>query len=156
MSILNLPHAYDLVVGDTFELFHRGILKCAEPSFYDLEFDWLTGEQSGASYRRKFVFTPTEEDVGQRKLRIILRDNTGAPIEEKTVNMRVWNKPQSPKSEYIVLCMGDSGVSPGIRPSELHRRLTGTGGTPNGDALKNIRFIGNNEKYGVPHESYGG
>ncbi len=156
MSILNLPHAYDLVVGDTFELFHRGILKCVEPSFYDLEFRWLTGAQRGTSYRRKFVFTPTEEDVGQRTLLITLRDNTGAPIEEKTVNMRVWSKPQSPKSEYVVLCMGDSGVSPGIWPSELHRRLTGSGGTPNGDALKNIRFIGTNENFGVRHDGYGG
>ena len=92
MSILNLPHAYDLVVGETFELFYRGILNCVEPSVYDLEFDWLTGPQSGASYRRKFVFTPTEEDVGSRELRITLRDNVGACLEEKTVTKQKHTK----------------------------------------------------------------
>ena len=87
MSILNLPHAFDLVVGDTFEMFYRGILKCVNPSVYDLEFTWQSGAQSGASYRRKFVFTPTEEDVGTRALLVTLRDNM-LPTQSLPVNTR--------------------------------------------------------------------
>ncbi len=149
MSILNLPHAFDLVVGDTFELFYRGVLNCIDPSVFDLEFAWQSGAQSGASYRRKFVFTPTEEDVGTRTLLVTLRDNIGAIVEQKTVDMRVWKKPQSPKEECVVLCVGDSLTGPGIWTGELYRRLTGEGGTPDGDGLKNIRFIGNVDRGGA-------
>ncbi len=156
MSILNLPHAFDLVVGDTFEMFYRGILKCVNPSVYDLEFTWQSGAQSGAAYRRKFVFTPTEEDIGTRALLVTLRDNTGAILEQKMVDMRVWNKPQSPKEERVVLCMGASTTGPGVWPSELNRRLTGEGGTPEGHGLKNIRLIGSVDRRGVRFEGYGG
>lgn len=154
--ILQLPSFFNLVVGDTFELFYRGILYCVEPSFYDLEFTFSGGKNYGKAYRRKFVYTPSEEDVGTLGLTVTLRDNVGAVVEERTVELRIFPKPVSPKEERVILCIGDSLTEPGIWVNELNRRLTGVDGAPAGDALENLRFIGSVERDGLCFEGYGG
>ena len=154
--ILHLPPHFDLVVGDTFELFYRGILSSVEPSAYDLEFTWAGGKNYGNAYRKKLVFTPTEADVGTHTLGVTLIDNSGEPIERGEVEVRIHPRPKAPKEERVVLCVGASTTASGAWVSELYRRLTAEGGTPEGDGLANIRFIGNAYKRGVHFEGYGG
>ena len=154
--ILQLPKHFNLVVGDTFELFYRGILYCVDPSFYDIEFTFDDGGNYGNAYRKKFVYTPTESDVGTRALTVTLRDNVGAILEKQKVELRIFPKPVSPKEERVILCVGDSLTEPGVWVEEFKRRLTESGGTPAGDGLKNLRFIGNIERNGARFEGYGG
>lgn len=56
-----------------------------------------------------------------------------------------------------MLCVGDSLTSGGVWVSELCRRLTGTSGSPVGDGLTNIKFIGTvSGTNGAKFEGYGG
>ena len=62
---LHVPESYQLVVGDTFELFYRGIILATDPYIYNIDVRC----PKGASFRRKFVYTPTEEEIIQAQER---------------------------------------------------------------------------------------
>ena len=50
---LYLPEYYDLVVGDTFELFYRGLVNAATIDAYDFEPFFADGKNRGQSFARK-------------------------------------------------------------------------------------------------------
>lgn len=156
MDLLQLPKRYDLVVGDSFELFYKGIVKCLCEDAIDFELRYSDGVSRGNNYAEKYVFTPEAKDVGTHTLSIRLRSNFGEVLDEGSVQIHVVPRPTSPQREKVVLLIGDSLTAPGIWPSELDRRLTGTGGTPVGDALTGITFIGSREHGGTKYEGYGG
>ena len=52
-----LPEKFDLVVGDTFQLFFRGIIEAVNPYVYDI----LAVCEKGHNYPRYFEFTPEKE-----------------------------------------------------------------------------------------------
>ena len=155
-GLLRLPEQYDLVVGDTFELFYKGITCCADESVYDYELAFTSGKNLGKGYSRKYIWTPTAEDIGVHTLTVTVRSNEGAVLDTGKVKLNVVAPPTSPAEERVVLIIGDSLTSGGEWPLELFRRLTGTGGTPVGLGLTNISFIGSKEKDGVKYEGYGG
>lgn len=153
---LYLPKQYDLVVGDTFELFYHGIVNFLSIDGYDFELFYEDGENRGKGFARKYVFTPTEADLGTHLLHIRLWNNEGDVLEEQTVDIHVVAPPKSPEAERVVLLVGASDAGPGVWPSEVGRRLIGAGGTPEGYELKNVCFIGSRERDGVRYEGYGG
>ena len=155
-KLLHLPEHYDLVVGDTFELFYKGITYCVTSDVYDYVLRYDDKKNRGKAFARKYVFTPTEEDIGTHTLYIAVYDNTGEVIERGSVEIRVVDKPKSQVEERTILLIGDSLTGPGIWPAELGRRLLSTGGTPEGDGLMGVRFIGSKERDGIPYEGYGG
>ena len=122
---LQLPKKYDLVVGDNFELFYKGIFNAIDPLRYDFELSFDEGNY-GHSYRRKFEWTPTEKDVGEHKLSVTVRDDNGDEVDSSSVILNVVSMPASPESERVVLCVGDSLTRNGIWCAELYRRLTAT------------------------------
>ena len=77
---IKLPEKYDLVVGDNFELFYKGIFNAIDPLRFDFELSFDEGNY-GHSYRRKFEWTPTERDIGDHKLYITVRDDDGCEID---------------------------------------------------------------------------
>lgn len=153
---LYLAGQYDLVVGEPFELFYRGLVNSVSIDTYDFELSYSDGKNRGKGFARKYIFTPTEEDIGVHTLTVRLRDNEGELLDEATCRMRVVPPPTSPEKERVVLLMGASDAGPGIWPSEIGRRLVGTGGEPAGLGLSNITFIGSREKNGIRYEGYGG
>ena len=155
-DLLRLPEQYDLVVGDTFELFYKGITFCADSAAYDYSIAFSGGEKYGKAYSRKWVYTPAAADVGVHTMEITLWSNEGQVLDTATVKLNILEPPTSPDEETVVLIIGDSLTSGGTWPKELNRRLTATGGTPGGLGLSNITFIGSKEKDGVRYEGYGG
>ncbi len=155
-KLLRLPEHYDLVVGDTFELFYKGITYCLNSDVYDYALSFTDGKNRGKGFARKYVLTPTEEDIGTHTLRVALYDNAGELLDEGEVELRVVGKPKSPKEERTVLLIGDSLTTGGVWPAELGRRLLSTGGTPEGDGLAGVRFIGTKERDGIKYVGYGG
>ncbi len=153
---LILPHRYELIVGDTFELFFQGILNALDWRYYDFEMTFSHGENLGMCLRRKYCVTPTQADIGEHPLTIRVRDNTGAVVTEGTTVLRVSGIPQSPASDKVVLCIGDSLTAGGEWPAELYRRLTDTADTPLCLGLSHIRFIGTSVHKGVPYVGFGG
>ena len=153
---LYLPRQYDLVVGEPFELFYRGIVNSVSIDTYDFEVSYTDGKNRGKAFSRKYYFTPDESDLGMHTLCIRLRNNEGDILDEATCTVRVVNPPVSPREERVFLLVGASDTGPGVWTSELGRMLTGTGGEPAGHGLSHIAFIGSKEKEGVRYEGYGG
>nr|MBQ4317953.1 hypothetical protein [Clostridia bacterium] len=150
---IHLPKHYPLTVGDTFELFYRGVIHCSNPYKYNIKVTC----KKGNAYMKKFVFTPTEDDIGEIPLTIELSDDYGQELDSASVTLNVSPAAKSPKAPLNVICVGASTTAGGQWPSECNRRLTANDGTPQGLGLENIRFIGGKEgKYGTFYEGYGG
>ena len=147
---LACPSKYDLVVGDTFELFYKGIIK----SFNDSAFCVIANCSIGYNFEKKFMTTPTT--AGSYTLTLDLFDSNMQKIDSKEISLVVHAAPTSPASMKNILCVGDSLTSSGQWVVELARRLTASGGTPAGFNLSNINFIGTCEADGIKYEGYGG
>lgn len=147
---VHMPAEYQLVVGDTFELFWKGIIEAFDPYVHDI----CCQCDIGSCFARKFSVAPSA--AGDHNLTVSVRDNAGNVLGSASTVLNVVHKASSPSSLKNVLCVGDSLTAPGIWPHELDRRLTGTGGTPVADGLSNIKFIGTQEHGGTSFEGYGG
>lgn len=136
---LHMPSTYYAVVGDTLEIFYKGIINCIDPSLYYVEVTCNKGQ----AFHERFIYTPVVGDIGTVSLTVKVFNGNHIKLDEKTVNIIVKNKASSPGSEKVVLWVGDSLSVDGIAPSEFYRRLTGSGGSPVADGLSNITMIGN-------------
>jgi len=150
---INFPNKYDLVVGDTFELFYRGVLRCGDPSRYNIKITCA----KGAYFTGKYMFTPTENDIGEYPLTMEVSDDCGDVLDTDTVRLIVRPAAVSPDKDTYVLCVGDSITAGGQWVSECCRRLTASDGEPKGLGLKNLHFVGGRKgQYGAYFEGYGG
>jgi hypothetical protein len=155
-NLLHLPEKYNLVVGDTFELFYKGIMLCKNPYNYNI----LATCSIGKCWGRKFEVTPTV--AGTHTLTITVSDDTGNVLDQQTTQLVVAEKGKSIRTN--VLCVGDSLTSAGYWVGELNRRLTNTNSVavdgsdaPTGDGLTNINFVGTcGPNNGAYYEGYGG
>ena len=145
-----LPEGYDLVVGDTFQLFYRGLVEAVNPYNYDI----LAVCEKGRNYPRYFEFTPEEEGVYPLVIRVFANDKT-LLAAGKTL-LRVCRAKAAPKKEVNILCIGDSLTVSGEWVHEAYRRLTATGGEPEGLGFSGFRFIGTCLKGKAGFEGYGG
>jgi len=144
-----LPEKMNLVVGDTFQLFFRGVVEAPDPFCYDI----LAVCEKGRNYPRYFEYLPEEE--GQHELTISVYDADKTLLGQAKTLLCV-TAPVSPKKPVNVLCVGDSLTAGGEWPREAYRRLTSVDGRPKGDGLSNVRFIGTCGDGEVGYEGYGG
>ena len=149
---IKLPEQYALVVGDTFELFYKGIVNAVNPDLFDVRVICAKGN----AYTKRYVWTPTAADVGSHALTVELYGINHNLLATKTIQLVVKNKATSPAAPVNVLCVGDSLTTGGTWVAEFQRRLIETGGTPAGDGLTNINFIGTRDNGTVRYEGYGG
>ncbi len=149
---LSLPDTIYAVVGDTLQLFYRGIVKAVNPYNYDILVTCAKGNQ----YPRYYEFTPTSADVGSIPFKVTIKDNSRNVIAEKSCTIKVVNVAPSPSSAKKIACFGDSLTAPGTWVAEAYRRLTSTGGTPSANGLTNIDFVGAKTKDGAGYFGVGG
>ena len=154
-KIIFLPKKYNLVVGDKFEMFYRGVIRAFNPYQYYICIEC----QKGFYYPRYYTFTPKEEDVGEYELTFKVFDNFGELLEEDKT-LLVVNKPIQPKRTVNILCIGDSLTSGGYWTKEGYRRFCHEGGEPAGLGYKDsINLIGTNkatvDDEEIGHEGYG-
>lgn len=147
---LNVPAYYELVVGDTFQLFYRGIVLAA----HDTDYDIVLSCAKGSAYSKFYQYTPTE--AGDVTMTITLYDASHNQVDTATVTLKVKAKASSPSGMKTVLYVGDSLTHGGLAPGEFKRRLVGTAGDPVGDELTNIQFIGTKTNNDCSYEGYGG
>lgn len=147
---LMMPDVYDAVVGETIQIFYKGIINAITPDRFDVTVQCA----SGSAYKRYFELTPTT--AGNISAIFTLYDSEHNQLDTKTVTFSVHSAPSNPASQKNVLCVGDSLTTGGTWPVELHRRLTGSNGTPPGSNLSNINFIGTRVASNVHYEGYGG
>ena len=135
-----LPSKIYGVVGDTQQLFVRGIVCSFSPYRYYNKFTCNVGKV----YERYLEITPSEVATGLTIKHKFFDDNCESS-SETTSDYIIAAKPTvSPANNINVLCVGASTTVGGQWAGELKRRLTGTlgSGTPSADGLTNITFVG--------------
>ena len=131
-----LADKYDLVVGDTFQMFYRSVIEAPNPYCYSI----VAQCAKGKNYPRYFEFTP--EEAGTYPLKISVYDATHTMLGTAETILNVVQPVQTDKKANI-LCIGASGTANGFWVSEVHRRVTKTDGAPAGIGCPNINFVGN-------------
>ncbi len=144
-----LPQKYDLVIGDTFQLFYRGVVEAPDPFCYDI----LAVCEKGKNFPRYFEFCP--EEPGEYELTISVYDADKTLLGKGQTLLKVI-EPEAPSKPLNIMCIGDSLTVGGQWPQEAYRRLTASDGEPQGLGLKNISFVGSCQKDEVYYEGYGG
>lgn len=144
------PSEYNLVVGDTFQLFYKGIINAVHPEIYDV----VVSCAKGKAFERFYEITPSVAET--LTMTISLYGLSHELLESKIITLNIHEKASSPSAVKNILCVGNSLTVDGEWVKEVHRRLTQTDGTPEGDGLNNINFIGTKVSNGVHYEGYGG
>lgn len=145
-----LPKKYDLVVGDTFQLFYRGVIEAPDPFCYSI----VAVCEKGKSFPRYFEYTP--ENTGQFRLMVSVYDEQRNLLgsDESILNVV---KPQASDEKINILCIGDSNTQGGEWVNEVQRRICENGGTPEGLGYSDsINFVGTCSRGNVSFEAYGG
>lgn len=119
-----LADQYYLVVGDTFQLFFRSVIRAVDPYGYYLR---VTGDQ-GYTYTRYFEFTPTT--AGTFNLKLEVCDNNGNVLGEDSTKLIVADKKKTTDKEKTILCIGDSLTSSGDWVSRGISKYKTAGGVP--------------------------
>ena len=147
-----LPDKIYAIVGDTLQLFYRGMMKAANPYNYDI----LIACSKGNQYPRYFEYKPTAADVGETSFTLSVRNNAGKVIGTKKCTLITKNHSKSPVQQTNVLCFGDSLTNAGSWCAEAHRRLTKEGGIPAGLSYNNISFVGGKKNGDTGYFGVGG
>ncbi len=149
---VSLPDTVYAVVGDTLQLFYRGMVKTLDPYAYNL---FVTCAK-GRTYPRYFEYTPTSDDVGAVPWTLEVKDAQNRVLGKQTCTLVTKAAVCSPAAPLSVLCIGDSLTAGGVWCKEANRRLTGTGGMPAGLGLTNITFVGRFRDGDIGWEGNGG
>ena len=149
---ISLPDTINAIVGDTLQLFFRGMIQAVDPYKYDI----LVTCSKGNKYPRYFQYTPTVADVGTTTFTVTVKDDDRNVLASKTCQLVTRNVVQSPAANLNVACFGDSLTVAGTWCAEANRRLTGTEGTPAGKALTNIAFVGSKQNGTTGYFGVGG
>ena len=151
-KLIYLAKNYDLVVGDEFQLFYRGVIRSMNPYKYYI----YVNCSKGRPYPRYFSYKPNENDEGDYQLSISLYNDYHELIETATTNLHVV-KPVAPNKKVNILCFGDSLTFNGVWPYEGYRRFTSNDGDPVGLGFKDtLNMVGTMKKEEVGYEGYGG
>lgn len=138
---ISLPDTINAIVGDTLQLFFRGMIQAVDPYKYDI----LVACSKGNKYPRYWQYTPTVADIGTTTFTVTIKDDDRNILASKTCQLVTKNVVQSPAANLNVACFGDSLTAAGKWCAEADRRLTGIGGTPAGKSLTNIAFVGSKQ-----------
>lgn len=136
---IDLPNMIYAVRGDTLQLFNQGVLKCVDSENYNVVWSCPVGSQ----YHRYYEYAvPSDATLGRRNIQVTVKDNNNNVLGTKATLMTVVKKPTSPSANKNILCLGDSLTAGGIWPAEANRRLKASDGTPTGNGISNITFVG--------------
>lgn len=124
-SEIRLAKEYDLVVGDTFQLFYEGVIK----SFAPLNDGIHCKCQVGNAYTRYFEFTPKESHANKTyTLTLSTRRLDGSVISSGTTKLNIHPKltDETTPENLNIMMFGDSLTGNGIWCSEGLRRIYGS------------------------------
>lgn len=147
-----LPNTITAVVGDTLQLFYRGMVEAVNPYNYDIRVRC----QKGKAFTRYFEFTPNAGDVGEYDFSVEVYNNAKELLGNAKCKLKVVNTTGTVSTEKNILCVGDSLTAGGVWCKEAMRRLVESGGDPVGLNKSNINFIGTQKNGNCSFEGYGG
>lgn len=140
-----IPDKINIVVGETIQLYYKGMFNCGNINNYEIYIDC----QIGKAYPRYYELTPASNNVGEHDIKIAICKcddcNQVLPtvVSEKTVKINVINKPTNNEEKSVTL-VGDSTIETGsgAYAKEVQRHLSATDGTPTGWGLTNVKVCG--------------
>lgn len=144
-----LAKKYDLVVGDTFQLYYKGVVEAPNPYCYSI----VAVCEKGKNMPRYFEFTP--ETAGEHKLTISVYDAQQNLLGSAQTVLNVV-EPSDPKKKTNILVVGDSLTASGTWVAEVNRRISASDGKPKGLGYEGINFVGGCSQEGVRFEAFGG
>lgn len=144
-----LPEKYDLVAGENFQLFYRGVIEAPNPYLYNI----VTICEIGKDFPRYFECCPEKE--GEYKLAISLYDTDKTLICKGETVLKVV-APKQQKDKVNVLCIGDSLTCGGEWVNEVNRRISEKDGEPKGLGFENVNFVGSCTNSKVDFVAFGG
>jgi hypothetical protein len=163
-SEVRLAKQYDVVVGDTFQLFYEGVIKSFNPLDQGIRVICSVGKQ----LQRYFEFTPTDANANKTyDLTISTRQLDGSIISTGKTKIVVHPKltNQTTPSNVNMLFFGDSLTGAGMWCSEGVRRIYGAVDAdavgPVSDGVTNtVTSYGSkkntNNTFTIRHEGYSG
>ena len=148
-----LPKKYDLVVGDTFQLYYRSVIEAPNPYVYSI----VAKCKEGKCFPRYYECTPSAPGQHKLTIEVIDADFTVLGRAETILNVVVPKKPEKPLN---VMCIGASTTEGGHWIAEVNRRINGEGGAPEGLGFGDaVKFLGTKVPKNHPEiacEAYGG
>jgi hypothetical protein len=87
-------------------------------------------------------FTDSTPTAGERNLVFKVYDDNQNVLAQSSTILKLVNYPKSPVNEKHILCIGSSTIDGGEIVGETQRRLLTNNGTPEGNGLSNITFVG--------------
>lgn len=152
MIRVQLPDTLAAVVGDTLQIFYTGFIEAHNPYNYYIDIAC----EKGLAYNRYYEYAPVAGDeAAVYPLVVYIRDNKMNVLGGDTAVVKVTDPVQP--TITTILPIGDSFTQSQYWVEELNRRLTGTGGTPTGNAFTGLETIGNRGVAGVNQRvGYGG
>ena len=161
-SEVRLAKEYDLVVGDTFQLYYEGVIKAFDALREGIYVYCTVGTQ----YLRYWEFTPTDADAGKTyELKMMTRQLDGSVISSGTTKIKVHAKltNETTPQNLRVLIFGDSLTDGAKWQIEGLRRIYGTDTSIKPAALGIANTLTTYGKkthtknsFTVNHEGYGG
>ncbi len=145
-KLISLAKRYDLVIGDRFELFYRGVIKTMNPYKYYI----IVRCDKGYYYPRYYTYTPKEGEVGDYKFELYLYDDYHNLIDKSETTLHV-TKALKPNRKLNILCFGDSLTYNGVWPYTAYDRFENEFGCKD-----SLNFMGKMKKECVGYEGFGG
>ena len=141
-----VPYVVNAFVGDTLQLYYKGMFRCVNPYNYAIKLKCDIGSQ----YPRYYELTPTSAQIGNHTLIAELVDNNGKTLAKKTVTLKVSASPSNPSGLVNILCVGASCTQNGEWVGEFQRKLQSDLN------ISNANFVGRMAVNGTHLEATGG
>ena len=143
---ISVPSVINAFVGDTLQMYYKGMFKCVNPYNYDIKITCDIGSQ----YPRYFELTPLSNQIGSHNFSIEVLDNNGKLLGSKSSVIKVSSSPVNPQATKNILCIGASCTQNGEWVGEFKRRLSEDYG------ISNANFVGRMNVNNVHLEATGG
>jgi lysophospholipase L1-like esterase len=144
---MQLPPVIYAVPGAECSVYFSNVLLAINPSNYAIDVTC----SKGTHQHERWVFAPSEDDVGDQSLTLTVRDDTNAVLAMAQTILRVTS--QEAAADFSVLMVGDSLTSASVYPEQVLDNCVA-------DEHLQIRLTGSHcprsEQPSVRHEGYGG
>jgi hypothetical protein len=146
---LTLPPVVYATPDVQMSIYHDNIVLTEKPEEFRFEFSCKLGE----SEARRWTVKPTDRDVGDHPIEIIVKDAGGKVLEKGKTTLHISSRKAGAEKSLRLLIIGDSLTHATHYPNEI-ARLLALPGNPKATLLGTHKPA--SALAGVAHEGYGG
>jgi hypothetical protein len=120
---LTLPPTWYGVPGAPVSLYYDNVVLTETPE----EFRFEIRCDIGTAEARRWTVTPTDKDVGDHTMEVIVKDAQGKVLEHKKTTLRIAPRNAGASREVKLLIVGDSLTAATVYSNEIARLLRAEG-----------------------------